>query len=303
MDIKGSRSLLLSNASQLAHNCRSTKPLVLALTIFIALVAHSSEALAQNTLEAMNLAAANASQDEGALYDQAVAALNQSDLIKARKLLSAFIEKHPHSTYLAFAKLGIAESFYQEKLTDSLAKATTIYEEWLKEFPEHPLTDRVMFKAAGTYIQLRQRPRGENYTFWARRKLKEILERFPNSELRPQVEKELQPIEEELAEHYLKVALFYLNERTFSTAARGRLEFITTEYLGFSQMDRVLALLGKICMDEAEADEAKKYYQRLVCQFPQSSYSKEAMMLAEQFGIQLSTDCEVWRKEEKANSN
>lgn len=74
----------------------------------------------------------------------------------------------------------------------------------------------------------------------------------------------------------LKVARFYYQKRKAVKAAKGRLLEILDNDPDFSKIDEVYYLLGEIAIRERKPDDAKKYYQKIVDEFVDSQFKKEA---------------------------
>jgi outer membrane protein assembly factor BamD len=265
--------------------------LVIILLVGIALVAGVQTNMAQPEPPVSRRTQEISPRQDSGLFEQAVSQLRLNHPEAARRLFTALVEKYPDSIYLSFAKLAIADSFFQEDSSHSIAKAHEKYVDWLTNFPDDPLADFVMLKLADTSIELYRRANRGGIEARAERELKALLKRFPDTPLRPQVEERLRKVQEELAMHNLKVALFYLKERLAVAGAQIRLLVIATDYPHFSQMAQALLLLAKTYQDEADTAEAIKYYQQLICQFPDSQFSKEASDRLQAMGSEAAKDC------------
>jgi outer membrane protein assembly factor BamD len=275
---------------------------VIVLFVGVVLIVTVKTNLAQNNSATSERKQENLFAQERWLYEQAASQLQWNHPEVARQLFTTLIEEHPDSSYLPLAKLGIADSFYQEEGSTAITKARQLYYEWLKTFSDNPLADEVSLKLADASMKLAgSATRGEGYEMLAFRELKALLNRYPDTLLRPQVEERLQKVEEILAMHNLKVALFNLNLRQAIVGAQIQLLVIIRDYPHFSQMAQVLCLLAKTYQSDPDADdldtkdantaEAIKYYQQLICQFPDSSYAKEANDQLQVIGSAPSTDC------------
>jgi tetratricopeptide (TPR) repeat protein len=91
----------------------------------------------------------------------------------------------------------------------------------------------------------------------------------------------LQEVQENLAMHNLQIARFYYDVR-YSTGkgglkgAQSRLKEIVDKYPCFSYNDEVFYRLASTYQAEEEPDEAARYYQKLVTEFPESEYVDKA---------------------------
>jgi len=115
----------------------------------------------------------------------------------------------------------------------------------------------------------------------AEQRLKVLLQQYPKSPLRDTVEARLHEVQENLALHNLQIARFYYDVK-YSTGkgglkgAQSRLKEITDKYPCFSFNDEVYFRLASTYQAEEEPDEAARYYQKLVQEFPESEYNDKA---------------------------
>ena len=92
------------------------------------------------------------------------------------------------------------------------------------------------------------------------------------------LERRLRTVQEEIAMTQLLVAEFYLKYSNGQVvkAALSRLQRIDNNYRNFSQMDRVLFMLGDLSDKDGTDDNAVRYFQRLIADYPRSSYAVQA---------------------------
>src|SRR5919112_1768955 len=115
----------------------------------------------------------------------------------------------------------------------------------------------------------------------AEQRLKVLLQQYPTSPLRATVEARLAEVQENLAMHNLQIARFYYDVK-YSTGKGGlkgsqsRLKEIADKYPCFSFNDEVFYRLATTYQAEEEPDEAARYYQKIVQEFPESEYSEKA---------------------------
>ena len=215
------------------------------------------------------------------LFEEAAKEVRKGNHETGRLLFNTIITTYPDSPYLPMAKLAIADSFYLEGMTSTLIQAAAAYQDWLTFFPTHPLADDVMFKIAES--DMRQMGLPDRQTTNARKaeqRLKVLLQQFPDTPLRAATELRLREVQENLAMHNLQVARFYYkrnaNDNGGLKGAQSRLREILEKYPNFSYMDEVLMRLGDLYVQEEEPDEAAKYYQQVVRDWPNSEYAEKA---------------------------
>ena len=217
------------------------------------------------------------------LFEEAAKEVRKGNHETGRLLFSTIINTYPDSPFLPLAKLAIADSFYLEGTSSALIQAAQAYLDWLTFFPTDPLADDAMLKVAES--EMRQMGLSDRDTTHARKaeqRLKALLQQYPQTNLRAVVEDHLRETQENLAMHNLGVANFYYEARynkgrgTGLKGAQSRLKEIIDKYPNFSLRDEVLFRLATTYQLEEEPDEAAKYYQDLLRNFPNSEYTDKA---------------------------
>jgi outer membrane protein assembly factor BamD len=205
-----------------------------------------------------------------------------------RLLFQTIITTYPESPYLPMAKLAIADSFYLEGGTSSLIQAAAGYQEWLTFFPTHPLADRVLLKIAESEMRRIGLPDREIVNARrAEQKLKAFIQNYPNSPLRPLVEARLKEVQDNLGLHNLYIGNYYYTlsvdqKKGGLKGAQSRYREILDKYPNFSFMDEALYKLAVTYLLEEETDQAARYLQQIVRNYPNSEYVEKAK---EQLGI------------------
>jgi outer membrane protein assembly factor BamD len=199
-----------------------------------------------------------------------------------RLLFTTIITTYPDSPYLPMAKLAIADSFYLEGTTSALIQAGQAYQDWLTFFPTDALADAAMMKVAETEMrQMGLSDRDITHARKAEQRLKALLQQYPQTKLRPEVMERLRQVQDNLAMHNLQIARFYYETR-YKTKKGGlkgsqdRLKEIVEKYPNFCLMDEVLYRFATTFQEEEEPDQAAKYYQQLVRDYPNSEYVEKA---------------------------
>ncbi|MGQ0761666.1 MAG: outer membrane protein assembly factor BamD [Acidobacteriota bacterium] len=210
-----------------------------------------------------------------------------------RLLFTTIINTYPDSRYLALAKLAIADSFYIEGTTSSLIQAGQAYEDWRTYFPTDQLADDALLKVAETEMrQMGLSDRDISHARKAEQRLKALLQRYPQSDLRQQTELRLRQVQDNLAMHNLQVARFYYDSRYSHKkgglkGAQDRLKEIVEKYPHFCLMDEVLFRYATTFLEEEEPDEAAKLYQQIVRDFPNSEHVEKAKEQLEIIGAPI----------------
>ncbi len=216
------------------------------------------------------------------LFEEAAKQVRKGSHETGRLLFTTIINTYPDSPFLALAKLAIADSFYLEGTTSSLIQAAQAYQDWLTFFPTDPLADDAMLKVAESEMrQMGLSDRDITHARKAEQRLKVLMQQFPQSKLRPEVEHRLREVQENLAMHNLQIGNFYYKAKYEAgkgglKGAQSRYREIVEKYPNFSYMDEVLFRLGTTYQLEEEPDEAARFYQQIVRNHPNSQFAEKA---------------------------
>ena len=198
-----------------------------------------------------------------------------------RLLFTTIITTYPDSAYLPMAKLAIADSFYLEGGTSSLIQAGQAYQDWLTYFPTDPLADAAMLKVAETEMrQMGLATREITHARKAEQRLKALMQQYPQTKLRAQVEERLRLVQDNLGDHDFSIAMFYRDRYIAKHGGlkgeQDRLKEIVEKYPNYCRRDEVLYNYAWTFTVEEEPDEAAKYYQQLVRDYPNSQFVDKA---------------------------
>lgn len=205
-----------------------------------------------------------------------------------RLLFQTIITTYPDSPYLPMSKLAVADSFYLEGTTSALIQAIAAYQDWLTFFPTHPLADRVVLKIGESEMRQVGLPdRDATRAKRAETRLKALLQNYPNSILRAEAEKRLKEVQDNLGLHGLYIANYYYTQSVDQKkgglkGAQSRYREIVEKYPNFSFADEALYKLAVTYLVEEETDQAARYFQKIVSDYPNSEWvekSKEQLTL------------------------
>jgi outer membrane protein assembly factor BamD len=216
------------------------------------------------------------------LFEEAAKEVRKGHHDTGRLLFATIINTYPDSPFLPLAKLAIADSFFLEGTTSSLIQAAQAYQDWLTFFPTDPLADDASLKVAEAEMrQMGLSDRDISHARKAEQRLKVLLQQYPQSPLRETVQARLVEVQENLAMHNLQVARFYYDVKYLThkgglKGSQSRLKEIVDKYPCFSYNDEVFFRLASTYQAEEEPDEAARYYQKLVQEFPESEYTDKA---------------------------
>lgn len=216
------------------------------------------------------------------LFQDAAKEVRKGDHETGRLLFTTIITTYPDSPFLPLAKLAIADSFYLEGGTSSLIQAAASYEDWRTFFPTDPLADAVLLKVAEAEMrQMGLSDRDVTHARKAEQRLKALLQQYPDTKLREEVVRHLNEVQENLAMHDKLIGDFYYDAKYVHgkgglKGAQNRYKEIVDKYPNFSYMDEVFYRLANTYQQEEEPDEAAKYYQQILRNYPNSDFLERA---------------------------
>ena len=228
------------------------------------------------------------------LFEEATAQARKGNYDTARLLYNTIITTYPDSPFLPLSKLAIADTFYLEGTTSALIQAGAAYQDWLTFFPTDPLADDVMLKQAEAEMrQMGLSDRDVTHARKAEQRLKVLLQQFPNTPLKEDVKTRLREVQENLAQHTAQVGDFYWErykqKKGGLKGAQSRYREVIDKYPDYSEMDKVLFRTANTYLEEEEPDEAAKYFQRIVREYPNSQYAQKSREQLEVIGAEVPT--------------
>jgi outer membrane protein assembly factor BamD len=253
--------------------------LVLGLVSLLSTAAYSSKATSESWAKVKALAP----RDEGeGLFVDAVSDILAGRADVGRTKLEAILVGPPDGWLWKAALLALADSFYLEGGSQNLGQAEATYRKFLLQFPDDQLGDPVRINLAD--IDLRRLH--DNGLHPAEGELKELIRIHPGSPQRKEADERLAEILETLADHEMKLARFYYDQREAPEAARQRTEVILNKYPHYSRFDEAL-YYHALSVADYDTQTAGHDLSRLIRGYPGSQYSSQAASRLEGWGLPL----------------
>jgi outer membrane protein assembly factor BamD len=202
------------------------------------------------------LANVNSKQPDKILYDRAMDSMKHGRFQEARTLLDTLINTYPDSEFLARAKLGVGDAWYNEGGTAAWQQAELQYKDFQTFFPNLPEASEAQLKVANMHYRQMEKP-DRDYAQAARaaEEYKVMVQTYPDSPLVPQAKQRLREVQEVLAERQFRIAHFYYLRENLA-ASQARLESLIDSYPLYSAIDEALYEMGLLY--EREAATLKK---------------------------------------------
>ncbi len=191
------------------------------------------------------IANVDSKQPDKVLFDRAMDAMKHNHYDVARLTLQTLINTYPDSEFTARAKLAVADSWYGEGGSASLAQAEIEYKDFITFFPNMPEAAEAQLKVANIHYQQMEKPdRDYTHAMRAEEEYRQLIMQFPDSKLVPQAKQRLREVQEVIAEREFGVGRFYFMRQSYP-AAIARLKSLADKYPLYSKADETLYLLGQ----------------------------------------------------------
>lgn len=207
-------------------------------------------------------------------------ALDNEKWEDARGYFQQLLDSYPRSQLAGDARLGVADSYFNQKGSGNLVLAIAEYRDFLTFFPNHPRADYAQFQIAyGHYKQIHSPDRDQDPTALAIEEFEKLIELYRNSRYAEEGKKLLDECYQTMAESEFRVGLFYLQIRKHCRAAIARFNDVLTRYPTFSRPDELHFRLGSAYQLCHQLDQAKPHFQQVVDDYPNSEFRDEAQSI------------------------
>ena len=192
------------------------------------------------------LAKVDSKQPDKVLFDRGMDAMKHNRFDIARLDMQTLINTYPDSEFIARAKLALADSWYAEGGTASLAQAEQEYEDFKTFFPNMPEAAEAAVKIANIHYQQMEKPdRDYTHAMRAEEKYRDVIMQYPdNKQMVAEAKKKLLQVQEVIAEREFRIGKFYYLRPSYP-AAIARLQSLADRYPLYSKADETLFLLGQ----------------------------------------------------------
>jgi outer membrane protein assembly factor BamD len=244
--------------------------LLLALPLLTLTAAGGCAATVRNTIPP------GTAQPDQYLFDRGMEALEDERWLTAREFFRQVTETYTQSPVRPAAKLGLGDTYLGEGTAEALVLAINEFQEFLSFYPTHPRADYAQYRLAMAYFrQMRGPQRDQSETKSAIRELEAFVERYPNSDLLPEVQTKLREARDRLSTWDFEVGQFYYRIRWYPGAI-DRLKTLLDKDPEYTRRDAVYFYLAEALVKANRRAEALPYLERLVAEFEQSDHLRNA---------------------------
>jgi outer membrane protein assembly factor BamD len=192
------------------------------------------------------LAKVDSKQPDKVLFDRGMDSMKHNRYDVARLDMQTLINTYPDSEFVARAKLAMADSWYAEGGTASLAQAEQEYKDFETFFPNMPEAAEAQLKIANIHFAQMEKPdRDFTHAVRAEQEYRQVILQYPdNQKMVAEAKTKLLQVQEVIAEREFRVARFYFLRPSYP-AAIARLQSLVDRYPLYSRADETLYLLGQ----------------------------------------------------------
>jgi outer membrane protein assembly factor BamD len=209
------------------------------------------------------------------LLAQGKALLANQKYARARPYFTHAFEVEPNSPIGREGLLLAADTYYQEGGSTNYVQAEAKYRDFLNRFPTSEQAAYVQFQIANSLAKRMEKPdRDQTVTRKALQAYQELARLYPTSEYAAQAQEQINLVRNNLAEHEFQVGRFYLRYG-LPIAAAQRFEILLRDFPQYPERDKAMYHLGMAYEQSDKPEEAKKTFDQLRSEFPQSPFLAE----------------------------
>ena len=209
------------------------------------------------------------------LFQRGLELLNNKKWISSREYFRRLIDTYPTSALKYEAKLAIGDSYLGEGRIDSLILAANEYREFLTFYPVHERVDYAQYKlAVAQSKQTLSAQRDQTATHEALKEIATFIKLYPNSPLRPEVDKLYRQTRDLLSESEFAPGMHYYRTKWYQGAI-DRFASLLRDDPDFTQKDKVYFYLAESLRKLNALPESQVYYEKLLADTPNSKFAKD----------------------------
>lgn len=214
------------------------------------------------------------------IYNEAFTAFRKRNFEKAIIKFEDIERTYPYSRWAIKAQLMSGYASYESRDYES---ATIALDRFIKLHPGRDEIDYAYYlKSLSYYEQIVDIERDQGNSIKAKKALKEVIARFPNSEYAKDAQIKIDLVNNNLAGKEVNVGKYYLKKGNY-TAAINRFKVVVSDYETTTHIKEALHRLVETYIAIGVFDEAKKYASVLGYNYPDSKWYKYSYNLLKKY--------------------
>ena len=206
-------------------------------------------------------------------YDQGLEKLANGSPAEAAKKFTDLGKQYPTSDW---ARKGLLMTTYANYQAGDYTTAETSAERYLKDYPNSPEADYVLYLQANSYyMQIPDISRDQEKTAKALETFQSVVQKYPKSDYADDAKYKIQVTQDQLAGKEMSIGRFYLNRRNY-TAAINRFRNVLQYYQTTRHAPEALYRLVEAYLGLGITEEAQTAAAVLGHNFPDSEWYHDA---------------------------
>ena len=215
-------------------------------------------------------------------YDQGLEKLANGSPAEAAKKFTDLGKQYPTSDW---ARKGLLMTTYANYQAGDYTTAETSAERYLKDYPNSPEADYVLYLQANSYyMQIPDISRDQEKTAKALETFQSVVQKYPKSDYADDAKYKIQVTQDQLAGKEMSIGRFYLNRRNY-TAAINRFRNVLQYYQTTRHAPEALYRLVEAYLGLGITEEAQTAAAVLGHNFPDSEWYHDAYDLLKGKGL------------------
>lgn len=210
------------------------------------------------------------------LFEKGKALIARKKWEQGRKYLSYVFETYPNDPVGRDSLLLVADSYVKQGGTAAYTEARYRYRDYLNRYPDAPRRDYARYQFAYCSDKEHESPdRDQASTREAIQQYQALIREFPDSGFAGAARERIRQLADLLAEHEFRVGFFYMRKGALASAL-GRFSGLEERFPDYTAKDKLLFYEARTLSRLGRAEEAARYYSRLLEEYPKSDFAKKA---------------------------
>jgi outer membrane protein assembly factor BamD len=224
-----------------------------------------------------------ASNSDQEIWEAGQKAAAKNNFESARQHYKRIVDGFPQSQHGPEARLALADTYFREGGIGNYILAISAYRDFLTLYPSHPKSDYAQYQVSECFFLQKNGPdRDATSTKKSLEEFQRLLELYPASPYSEPARTRVRELRQSLARSEFLAGYFYQRTRKAYRASIARYEILLADYPDYERLDEVLLRLAQCLVYMARKAEALPQLGRLLSEYPQSDYAREARELMEE---------------------
>ncbi len=221
-----------------------------------------------------------ASNSDQVVFEAGQKAASKNNWEAARQHFKRVVDGFPQSQYGPEARLSLADSYFREGGFGNYILAVSAYRDFLTLYPSHPKSDYAQYQVGECFFLQKSGPdRDQTNTKKSLEEFQRLLEIHAASPYTEPARTRIRELRQSLARSEHVAGYFYQRTRKAYRASIARYEIVLSDFPDYDRLDEVLFRHAECLTFMARKAEALPQLNRLLAEYPNSSFSKEARQL------------------------